>query len=92
MGDLSLIPGLRRSPEEGKGYPLQNSMDCIVHAVAKSRMRLSDFHFFIFIYIFIRYIHSYKLSFSESLFVKNPLAMQETPVPFLGQEDPLGKG
>ena len=31
-GDLSLIPGLRRSPGEGNGYPLQyscleNSMD-----------------------------------------------------------------
>ena len=24
--------------------------------------------------------------------VKNPPAMQETPVPFLGQEDPLEKG
>ena len=24
--------------------------------------------------------------------VKNPLAMQETPVQFLGQEDPLEKG
>ena len=24
--------------------------------------------------------------------VKNPLAMQETPVRFLGQEDPLEKG
>ena len=49
-GDLGLIPGLGRSPGEGKGYPLQysgleNSMDCIVHRVAKSRMRLSDFHF-----------------------------------------------
>jgi len=36
-----LIPGLGRSPGEGKGYPLQyssleNSMDCIVHGVAKS--------------------------------------------------------
>ena len=34
-GDLDLIPGLGRSPREGKGYPLQysgleNSMDCIV--------------------------------------------------------------
>ena len=34
---------------EGKGYPLQyssleNFMDCIVHGVAKSRTRLSDFH------------------------------------------------
>jgi len=32
--DLGLIPGLGRSPGEGKGYPLQdsgleNSMDCI---------------------------------------------------------------
>ena len=39
-----------RSPEEGKGYPLQysgleNSMDYIVHSVAKSRTRLSNFHF-----------------------------------------------
>ena len=38
-GDLSLIPGLGRSPGEGKGYPLQysgpdNSIDCIVHGVA----------------------------------------------------------
>ena len=34
VGDLGLIPGLGRSPGEGKGYPLQfsgleNSMDCI---------------------------------------------------------------
>ena len=51
-GDLGSIPGLGRSSGEGKGYPLQysgleNSMDsiCIVHGVAKSRTRLSDFHF-----------------------------------------------
>ena len=49
MGDLGLIPGLGRSPGKGKGYPLQysgleNSMDCIVHGFAKSRIRLSDFH------------------------------------------------
>ena len=36
-GDLALIPGLGRSPEKEKGYPLQysalgNSMDCIVYA------------------------------------------------------------
>ena len=36
-GDLGSIPGL--------GRPLENSMDCIVHGVAKSRKRLSDFHF-----------------------------------------------
>ena len=49
-GDLGSIPVLGRSPGEGKGYPLQysgleNSMDCIVHGVAKSRTWLSDFHF-----------------------------------------------
>ena len=48
--NLSLIPGLGRSPGEGKGYTLQysgleNSVDCIVHGVAKSQTRLSDFHF-----------------------------------------------
>ena len=50
VGDLGLIPGLGRSPAEGKGYPLQfsgleSSVDCIVHGVAMSRTRLSDFHF-----------------------------------------------
>ena len=49
-GDLGLIPGLARSPVEGKSYPrqysdLENSMDCIVHGVTKSWTRLSDFHF-----------------------------------------------
>ena len=48
-GDLGSIPGLGRSLGEGNGYPLQysgleNSMDCIVHRVAKSRTWLSDFH------------------------------------------------
>ena len=50
MEDLGLIPGLGRSPGEGKGYPLQysgleNAMDYIVHGEAKSRTRVSDFHF-----------------------------------------------
>ena len=49
-GDLGLIPGLGRSPGEGKGYPLQysgleNSMDPIVNEFAKSRTQLSNFHF-----------------------------------------------
>ena len=49
-GDLGLVPGLGRSPGEGKGYPIQyavleNSMDCIVHEVAKNRTQLSCFHF-----------------------------------------------
>ena len=50
VGDLGSIPGLGRSPGAGKGYPLQcseleNSMDCIVHGVTKSRTRLSGCHF-----------------------------------------------
>ena len=40
-GDPGSIPGLGRSPGEGKGYPVQysgleNSMGCTVHGVAKS--------------------------------------------------------
>ena len=45
-----MIPGLGRSPGEGKGHPLQysgleNSMDYTVHAASKSQTELSDFHF-----------------------------------------------
>ena len=41
VGDLGSIPGLGRSPGEKNGYPLkysglENSMDCIVHGVAKT--------------------------------------------------------
>ena len=54
MGDLGSIPGLGRSPGEGKGYSLQyssleNSMDrgawwYTVHGVTKSWTRLSNSH------------------------------------------------
>ena len=51
MGDLGSIPGLGRSPGEGKGYPLQysgleNFLDCVVRGVAESDMteRLSLTH------------------------------------------------
>jgi len=48
-GDLISTPGLRRSPGEGKGYPLQysgleESIDSVVGGVAKSWTWLSDFH------------------------------------------------
>ena len=41
-GDLGSIPGLGRSPGEGKGNPLwcsglENSMDCTVHGITKSQ-------------------------------------------------------
>ena len=56
-GDPDLIPGLGRSAGKGIGYPLQysgleNSMDCVIHAVTKSQTQLSDFHFH-----FISHIH-----------------------------------
>ena len=46
VGDLGSIPGLGRSSGDRKRYPLQysglkNSVDCVVHGVAKSQMRLS---------------------------------------------------
>ena len=48
-GDPGSISGSERSPGEGNGNPLQypgleNSMDYIVHRVAKSQTRLSNFH------------------------------------------------
>ena len=55
-GDFGSIPGLGRSPGEGKDYPLQcsgleKSRDYTVHGVTKSRTWLSDLHFFwLFVY------------------------------------------
>ena len=51
-GDASLNPGLKRSPGEEKGYPLQysdleNSTDCIDNGVTKNQTQLCDFHFHI---------------------------------------------
>ena len=48
--DLGSIPRLGKHPGGGKGYLLQrcgleNSMDCVVHRIAKSRTWLSNFHF-----------------------------------------------
>ena len=48
-GDLGSIPGLGRSPGEGKGYPLQysgleNSMDYTVLGVVKSPIALPAAH------------------------------------------------
>ena len=50
--DVGSIRGSVRSPGEGNGTQLQyscleNSMDCIVHGVAKSWTGLSDFHFYL---------------------------------------------
>ena len=50
VGDPGSIPGSGRSPGEWIGYPLQcsgleNSVDCIVHGVAKNWTRPSNFNF-----------------------------------------------
>ena len=44
---MGSIPGLGRSPGEGKSYRikysgLENSMDCIVHGVTKSQTGLRE--------------------------------------------------
>ena len=86
VGNLGLNPGLGRSPGEKNGYPLQysgpeNSMDCIVHGVAKSWTWLSYFHF-----------HSlWPWAFLIAQLLKNPPAMQETPVQFLGSGRSAGE-
>ena len=66
LGDVGSVSGLGRSPAEGKGYPLQdsgleNSMDCMVHGVTKSRTRLSDFHFYYYTFIMaeLKLLHLY---------------------------------
>ena len=69
---------------------LENSMDrgawwAMVHRFTKSWIRLSDLHFT------LSSDNVFKASLIAQL-VKNPPAMQETPVRFLGQEDPLEKG
>ena len=43
VGELGSVPGLGRFPGEGNSYPLQyagleNSMDCIVRGITKSRI------------------------------------------------------
>ena len=55
-GDLGLIPESGRSLGEGKDYPfqysgLENSMEYIVHGVAKSQTRLSDFFIIFFLFL-----------------------------------------
>jgi len=77
-GDLSLIPGLGRSPGEGKGYPLQysgleNSMD---YSMVSQQVR-----------------HDLTTWASlVAQMVKNQLAIQETWVRFLGWEDSMEEG
>ena len=96
LGDLGSIPGLGRFPGKGNGNPVQyscleNPMDrgawwATVHGVTKSWTRLSDFTF-----TFRRkYTHIWASLVAQ--LIKNPPAIQEIPVQFLGWKDPLEKG
>ena len=86
VGDLGLIPGLikedqpRRSPGEGRDYPLQysgleNSMDSIAHGVTKSLTRLSNS---------LHFTSKYWASYNNKFF-KRPLEVPR-PKPLLGSE------
>ena len=63
-GDLDSIPGLGRSPGEGKGNPrqysgLENSMDCMgLQRVGRDQQISLDFTSCVYIYIYI-YIYIY---------------------------------
>ena len=84
-----MIPWLGISPGEGKGYPLwysglDNSMDCIVHGVAKSWTRLSSFHF--------QKSCSIIFSISPLMWIKSLLANTGDAGSILGSGRSLGGG
>ena len=84
VGDLGLIPGLRRSPGEGKGYPLQysgleNSMDDVYSPWGCKESDRTEW-----------LSPSLWASLIAQL-VKNLPAVQETGVWSLGREDSLKK-
>jgi len=64
----------REDPWEGSSYSLQysdleNPMECIVHGVAKSWTRLSDFHFHPFIIILITLLQPFFFSYQQKKFI-----------------------
>ena len=79
MKDLGAIPGLGRYPGEGKSYSLQysgleNSMDRIIHGIAKSQTKLNDFHFLSLLASSVRFTIrniSRKLSYQKSMGLKH---------------------
>ena len=76
-GNPTSIPGLGRSPGEGKGYPLQysslqNSMDCIVHGVTKSWTRLAE-QLSLLLYICLNYHQLEPMSLQQNITFFLPL-------------------
>ena len=64
-GEMGSNPGLGRSTGEGKGYPLQysgleNSLDCLVHGVAKSRTWLSNVHIHTYMHTWFKWLSERK--------------------------------
>ena len=89
VGDLGSVPGLGRSLEEGKGYPLQysgleNSMAYVVHGVIKSQT-LSDFHFHFS-------LSQYQMGFPGGSDGKESACNAGNPGLILGLERFLGEG
>ena len=83
VGDLGSIPGLGRSPGEGKGFPLQysglqNSKDCIVHGFQRVGPWLSKFHSIHFAY-FKRHNTFLHLSVKKESNLKNQLMADKFP-------------
>ena len=104
VGNLGLIPGLGRSPAEGKVYPfqysgLENSMDCIGHGVVKTQTQLSDFHSQSYCkeqkartkIFFPKVCSCIVLGFPGGSVLKNPPAKKEMWVWSLCREDHLEK-
>ena len=86
-----MILGLGRSPGEGKGYPLwysglENSMDCIIHGVAKSRTQLSNFRFH------LHFIQSYVMGFPHSSVGKESACKAGDPGSIPGSGRSPGEG
>ena len=82
-GGLGSVPGLGRSPGEGKSYPLQYSG--LEKSMGSQRVGCN--------WVTFTSLHFTSWYLRASLIahlVKNPPAMQETLVRFLGREDPLG--
>ena len=90
-GNAGSIPGLRRSPREGKGYPLQysgleNSMDCIVLLSLRVGHNLVTKHNNkIHVYVCVLCCASHWASLVAQL-VKNSPTIQETRFdPWIGK-------
>ena len=95
--DLGLILGLRWSPGEGRGYPLQNSGLEYKTSGKPMFMYIKHTHTFFFIMAYHRIVNIAlcvlcRMASLIAQLVKNPPVMQHTPVWFLGWEDSTEKG